>query len=518
LNRKQVLVSRLPAVRILLLVVMFCRLPGILGAQQVVNSTRVDEGLRISADGRRIIHADGAPFFWLGDTAWELLHRLTREEADVYLRDRAQKGYSVIQTVVLAERDGLRTPNAYGDVPLLDHDPTRPNGAYFEHVDYVVRRADSLGLYVGMLPTWGDKFNKQWGIGPEVFTPQNAQVYGRFLGRRYRDAPIIWILGGDRNPEDDEDLAIIRAMATGLRQGAGGTHLITYHPQGGGASFQWFHDDDWLDLNLFQSGHGTVDNRNYERTAEGYALEPAKPVIDGEPRYEDHPVNWNPENGWFDAFDVRQAAYWSVLAGAAGHTYGNHNVWQMLAPGRDPISSARTPWREALGHPGAAQMGFMRRLFLSRPFLDLIADQATLVDEPSDGPAHVRAARGRDGSYLFVYTPTGRPVTVDLTFLSDTTGRAWWFDPRTGTAMEIGTFARTAEQLFDPPGEEARGNDWVLVIDAASRMYPPPGSPHLWLGRDLVLSGARLAVGRSDTDAADGRLASGGGTHAAAAF
>lgn len=465
-----------PAPAYTLLLSLLLGSPGALGAQQVVDSTRAGDRLGISADGHRIVNADGSPFFWLGDTAWELLHRLTREEADLYLRDRARRGFTVIQTVVLAELDGLNTPNAYGHVPLVDHDPARPNGAYFEHVDYVVRRADSLGLYVGMLPTWGDKFNKRWGIGPEVFTPENARAYGRFLGRRYRDAPIIWILGGDRNPEDDEDLAVIRAMAAGLREGDGGNHLITYHPQGGAASFQWFHHDDWLDLNLFQSGHGTVDNPNYQRTAEGYALEPAKPVIDGEPCYEDHPVNWNPENGWFDAFDVRQAAYWSMLAGAAGHTYGNHNIWQMLAPGRDPISSARTPWREALRHPGATQMGFMRRLFLSRPFLDLIPDQATLVGEPSDGPAHVRAARGLGGSYLFVYTPSGRPITVDLTFLSDATARAWWFDPRTGRAVEIGRFARTTNQSFDPPGEAARGNDWVLVVDAASRRYPPPGS------------------------------------------
>ena len=139
-------------------------------------------------------------------------------------------------------------------------------------------------------------------------------------------------------------------MAEGIEAGTGGTQLMTYHPMGANASSTWFHDDSWLDLNMFQSGHGELDNPNYRMLLRDYARVPVKPVLDGEPRYEDHPVNWRPEQGWFDEFDVRQAAYWSVLSGAAGHTYGNHNIWQMLAPGRDPISSARTPWPVALLH------------------------------------------------------------------------------------------------------------------------------------------------------------------------
>ena len=69
-----------------------------------------------------------------------------------------------------------------------------------------------------MLPTWGDKWNKKWGQGPEIFTPENARVYGEFLGKRYKDKPIVWILGGDRPVENDRHRAILRAMAQGLEQ------------------------------------------------------------------------------------------------------------------------------------------------------------------------------------------------------------------------------------------------------------------------------------------------------------
>ena len=430
--------------------------------------------LRVSADGRWLEHVDGAPFFYLGDTAWELFHRLDREETDLYLRDRAAKGFTVIQAVALAELDGLGVPNRYGHTPLAENDPTRPNEEYFRHVDFVVDRAEELGLFIGLLPTWGDKFRKEWGVGPEIFTPENARLYGEWLGRRYRGRPIIWILGGDRNPEEPHHREIARAMAGGIRAGAGESQLMTYHPQGGGRSWQWFHQDDWLDFHMIQSGHGQVDLPNYEMLQQGYALTPPKPVIDGEPRYEDHPINWRPQEGWFMEFDVRQAAYWAMLSGAAGHTYGDHNIWQMWEPGRAPVSSARTPWREAVGHPGSAQMGHLRRLFESRPWQRLEPRDAALLGDRGEGPARLRAARASDGSFLLAYSPYGRPLEIDLGAV-DGAARAWWFDPRSGEATDVGRLPAGGSRRFDPPGDEGRGNDWVLVVDAADRGFGAPG-------------------------------------------
>jgi len=217
--------------------------------------------LKISDNGRYLMTADGQPFFYLGDTAWELFHRLNREEAGLYLQNRAAKGFTVIQAVALAELDGLDTPNANGHRPLIDRDPTRPDvregqdNDYWDHMDWVIETAASLGMYVGLLPTWGDKWNKKWGVGPEIFNPANAEAYGMWLGRRYADQPIIWILGGDRPVESDGHREIIRAMARGLAQGDGGDHLMTFHPSGGQSSAEWFHEDSWLNFNMHQTGH-----------------------------------------------------------------------------------------------------------------------------------------------------------------------------------------------------------------------------------------------------------------------
>jgi hypothetical protein len=431
--------------------------------------------LRVSDNGRYLVHEDGAPFFYLGDTAWELFHRLSREDADSYLANRAAKRFTVIQAVVLAEFDGLGAPNAYGELPLIDLDPTKPSDAYFEHVDYIVDKAAELGLYTGMLPTWGDKWNKKWGGGPVVFNQENAGPYGEFLGARYRDKPVIWILGGDRNPEGEEHLAAIRAMAAGLGRGDGGAHLMTFHPMGGSSSAQWFHHDDWLDFNMLQSGHSRLNTPNYRMVAADYARTPAKPCVDGEPCYEDHPINWKAENGWFSDYDARKAAYWAVFAGAHGHTYGCHDIWQFLSDARPPVSAARTPWRTAIDLPGAGQVQHVRALIESRPFLNRVPDQSLLNSPEGDEGKHVQATRDADGAFAMIYLPKSEQrVTVDLGRLSGGAVRAWWFDPRTGTASALdGDFRGEGTHEFITP---AGGPDWVLVLDDAARDFPPPGA------------------------------------------
>jgi hypothetical protein len=429
--------------------------------------------VKISDNGRYLIDQNGAPFFYLGDTAWELFHRLNREDADEYLRDRAAKKFTVIQAVVLAEFAGLTEPNWYGSLPLDKNDPTKPVEGHFEQVDYIVNRADELGLVVGMLPTWGDKWNKKWGQGPEIFTPENAAIYGEFLGKRYRDKPIIWILGGDRPVEKEEHKSILKAMASGLKKGDGGKHLITLHPCGGHTSAEWFHNDDWLSFNMLQSGHG-YNHDNYNRIAADYGRTPVKPCLDGEPSYEDHPAEFDKKNGYTTDYDVRKGLYWALFAGACGHTYGCHDIWQFLSKDHPPVTSARTPWREAINLPGASQVQYARLLIESRPFLSRAPDQTLLASDTGKGTDHVQATRGEDGSYAFIYSASGQPFTVDLSKLSGKELHASWYDPRLGTSTSLGKFAREGKKEFTPPSS-GPGKDWVLVLDDTSKNYPAPG-------------------------------------------
>lgn len=438
--------------------------------------------LQVSDNRRFLVTEDGAPFFWLGDTAWELFHRCTREEAEHYLENRRQKGFTVVQAVVLAELDGLRAPNPYGHVPLIAEDPAHPNEAYFQHVDYIVDLAATKGIYIGMLPTWGDKVNLQWGKGPVIFNESTARAYGAFIGSRYRDHKnIVWILGGDRDEiTDGVDYAPVwRAMAAGIQAGASGNPLMTYHPRGGRGSSITFHQDDWLSFNMWQSGHGMHDAPNWEMIAQDYALTPVKPVLDGEPCYEDHPVNpytrqWQPEHGYFIDYDVRKQAYRAVFAGAFGHTYGNHCIWQMYLPGREPMALPLSSWKAALDRPGASQLIHLRRLMESRPFLTRVPDQRLLASEPGEGMAHVQATCDAEGRYAMVHIPNAKQtVEIDMSRLSGGQLVAQWYDPREGTAIEIGAFTNRGVQPFTTP---AAGRDWVLVLDDRAMAFPPPGA------------------------------------------
>jgi len=438
--------------------------------------------LKVSDNKRFLVTADGRPFFWLGDTAWELFHRATREEAERYLKNRAALRFTVIQAVALAEFDGLNTPNAYGHKPLRNNDPTQPIDEYFAHVDWIVAKANALGLYVGLLPTWGDKWNLRGRAGPEIFTPENAQRYGEWLGRRYKDAAIIWILGGDRAVETDAHREIIRAMARGLRTGDGGAHLMTFHPTGGQSSSTPFHDDTWLDFNMRQNGHVTEFTGRYDQTLADYRRTPIKPVLDGEPIYEDHPIAFDAKRlGHSIAADVRRTLYWNLFSGAFGHTYGHHSVWQMWTPERKPVNNPLLPWTEAIDQPGAAQMQHGRALIESRPFLTRVPDPEVIVTShvptsvPGSGRYQFVATRDDTGTYAMVYAPVGRTFAVRMNEITGPKVKAWWFNPRTGAATSIGTFPNTGERTFTPPD---RGEllDWVLVLDDESRKYSAPGA------------------------------------------
>lgn len=438
--------------------------------------------LQVTPDGHYLQYEDGSPFFWLGDTAWELFHRLTKEEIQHYLDNRKAKGFNVIQAVILAEMDGLHRPNQYGDVPLINQHPEKPNESYFQLVDDVIASAYERKLFIGLLPTWGDKVTRMWGVGPEIFTTENAYRYGNWLGNRYKDREnIIWILGGDRPAIHDsvDTRPIWQAMAKGILEATDGKALLSYHISGGAHSTsQQIHDEPWLHINMMQSGHGSGhDVPVWEWITRDRALTPTKPTLDSEPNYEDHPVNpwpnWDPKNGYFDDYDVRKQTYRSVFAGACGVTYGHHSIWQFWSEREEKINHANRYWTEALDRPGAFQVGYLRQLIESRPFVDRLPDQTIVVDGQGEKGQHIRAFKDGKGSYLMVYIPLGGTIAVNTLVLKADTLRGWWFNPATAETIDLGTLSRGGELQLTTP-TQGLNNDWVLVIDDVAAGYPIP--------------------------------------------
>lgn len=431
--------------------------------------------LKVGESGRHLTTEDGEPFFWLGDTAWELTGRLTRDEIQTYLASAARHGFNVVQFVLITELGRLSEPNPYGDFPLVDKDPDRPAVTpgndpaspdeydYWDHVDFALDTAESYGLYAALLPAWGSYLWENVGQRADpFFNRDNARRYGKWLGERYGGrSNVVWVLGGDRVPDTEEKKAIIRSMAQGLKEG-GAEQLITYHPWGGVSSSDYFRNEDWIDFHAFQSGHNEKDGANYLLAENDYSLTPAKPTLDLEPRYEAAPVDYDPANGRFDAYDIRQAAYWSVFAGSFGHTYGHHGIWQMYAPGREPSIYAEIYWKDALDAPGRASMKWLRALFETYPPEGSVPDPS-LVSGPRTGPSRITALRGSD--FVLVYTSAGRPVTVLLDRIEGTPERISWYDPKSGALTDAGAVrAGAARQTFTPPSA-GRGEDWVLIMD-----------------------------------------------------
>jgi hypothetical protein len=412
----------------------------------------------VSANGRHFTKENGDAFFWLADTAWELFHRLSLADACHYLEVRASQGFNLVQAVVLAELDGIHTPNVNGDKPLMNGDPAQPNEPYFQLVDQVLEAAASRGLYVGILPTWGDKVNKryEWAIGPEIFNEDNAYVYAGWLATRWRHlSHIVWILGGDRNP-DERATGIWRAMARGILS-VDARALITFHPQpmDGGSSSAWWHGEDWLSFNMLQTGHDR-QAPVAAIAARDYHLQPVKPVLNGEPTYEAHPISFKLSEGYSTDAEIRRDAYLSVFAGACGHTYGCHSVWQFFTSERAGVNHPLLEWKEALHLAGAWQMRYLYRLIMERAPLRRVPGDDLLLEGGG-------AARADDGSYAYVYAPAGGKIVIDTRVLAGETLRTCWMSPKDGTRSISQTVSKTDRMEFISPNS-GEGCDWVLII------------------------------------------------------
>ena len=440
-----------------------------------------------SDDNRFLMYENGAPFFWMADTAWLLTDRMTVEEAREYLERRAEQGFTVIMFSCLGDDYAVENPNYAGETAFLDEDYTVFNPVYFEHVCKIIDIADELGLVVGLLPNWGDKLYRQYGYEiPVLGTPEKAENYGKYIGNLLKDKEnVVWVLGGDKS--GDYTAELVRAQARGIAIGTSGSEdyskcTITYHPCGYQTSSTWFHNDEWLDFNMQQNGHG-YDNV-WDRMSKDYNLTPPKPVLDGEPTYDEHWLNFKKEDGITSDIHCRRYFYHDVFSGACGHTYGTTGIWSFYDP-EIPFKYAKEDvpahsWRESLDLPSGKQMIYGMKLMMSRPYFDRIPDNSFVLDN-YDGNQRISATRDKNKTYAMIYSEQGYAIRINtLIFGSGDTVNAWWFNPRDGKAVFIGEMKKMASYKFTPQ-TNGMGNDWILVIDDPAAGYGEPGG-EIWKG------------------------------------
>ncbi|MCD8288127.1 MAG: glycoside hydrolase family 140 protein, partial [Porphyromonadaceae bacterium] len=423
-------------------------------------------------------YENGKPFFWLGDTGWLLPERLNRDEVGYYLKCCQAAGFNVVQVQTI---NGVPAYNAYGQ-------SSHPNGydfseieqkgvyGYWDHMDFIIQTAARNGIYIGMVCIWGGL------VKAGLMTVEEAQAYGKFLADRYKDFPnIIWIMGGDI--PGDLKPEIWNALARTIKANDP-NHLMTFHPRGRTISADYYNDAEWLDFNMFQSGHRRYGQRgddqdypipenteedNWRYVERSLAKTPMKPVLDGEPSYERIPQGLHDPNEplWQD-YDCRRYAYWSVFAGSFGHTYGNNAIMQFYRSGTGGAYGAHTSWYEALNDPGFNQMKYLKNLMLAFPFFDRIPDQSIIGGENGEKYDRLIATRGDD--YLLVYNYTGRTMEIDLTKINGKKKKAWWYNPSDGTLDYIGEFSNKTI-TFTPAKYREGANDCVLIVTNADKQF-----------------------------------------------
>lgn len=425
--------------------------------EQKDRPTAVAPNLTIPAYGRHLYRPDGRPFFYLADAAWDLLATEHAEKIQDYFSVRASQGFSVVQTALVSMKDGTPVRGATGDMPFIAGDWTRPNPAYFDFVQRMVADGNQRGLVLALAPVWfGSASTAQ---GDATFTETMARAYGKYLGERFADLDIVWILTAAHNPRDASDRQVSVALAEALKAGDGGRHLMTYLPAAGSSSSDFFHLQPWLAFNEFHSGQQAPNMPVGTFVADGYERNPAKPVLDGTSAFEGYPYDGNVARPVFSPYFVRKLAYQALLSGAAGHTYGQH----------------RHDANATIAMPGSVQVGALRRLFESRPFEKLVPDSRLLVRRSEDDGES--AAIAEDGSFAFIYSPIGRSVTVDLSRFRGGAVEATRWDPRTGQIEKLGRYSTGQPGEFSfGVAEPNRDRDHLLILDAVDAGYPEVGA------------------------------------------
>ena len=416
-----------------LLTLLLCAFASSTIAQQPVYPVRVSE------NGRYFVDQNGTAVFWLGTTQWNIFREYTVEDARTTIENVKGKGFAFIQAMLMGVGDGTK-PNVYGQKPWIDNNPLTPNEAYFKNVDSVIRIARENNV-IFSVTLYHQRYRK-------YITAENGRAWAKWLAQRYKDVPnIVWSM----TPEAKQEFVpVLRELATGLHEGDGGRHIITFKPDPAPYSSSFIHDENWLDFDSMQTWKSV--ELIYPMVTKDYNLKPTKPVLMAEGAY---------EQGSEYGFDVtplwiRRQAYYSYLAGAH-HTYGHNDSWRVLPT-----------WKKALDAPGAVQLSILKKIFLGlKEWWYLVPDQSIFAaGGQTAGQVLNLAARHKDGKWVMVYLADKASFSINMNKISPA-GKvnASWIDPKTGESVPASSFSNTGVESFSTPdGWE----DALLILEASA--------------------------------------------------
>lgn len=413
--------------------------------------------VRLSEDRRRFVHADGTPFFWLADTAWNGVLKAREEDWQRYLDTRRGQRFTAIQFVSTQWR-AYSVP-ADGEPAYTEGERVGVNPEFFQRRDPLVAAINERGMVAAPIILWAI------GKGDPGFDlpEEDAIRLARYIVARWGAHQVVWMLGGDGNyraERADKWKRIGRAVFADRRD-----RLVTMHPGGLHWIADEFREEPWFDFLGYQSGHG--DSPEHVRwlasgpPAQEWGKAPPRPIINLEPNYETHPSYHSKQR--FGDREVRRAAWWSLLiAPTAGVSYGHNSIWPWGAQREVPRGHAGIgevePWTAGLEPPGARSMAVMRGILDGLPWWRLRPAPELITAQPgeADPTRHIAAAMTDEGDCAAIYLPVGGAVTLRMETLErPLAGR--WVDPR-GEMHELDAGEGPG---FDAPDD----GDWLLVLE-----------------------------------------------------
>jgi len=428
--------------------------------------------LGVSSNKRYLVDAKGKPFLYVSDSGWELLFGLDLNDTRKYFLKRKQQGFSVVHIMLTGFPDKDYPKSTH--LPFHNFDLTQPNEKFFSYADKVVALADSCNVILAIAPLWYSCCNDGWSSNPKKYMKKagikGSTEFGEYIGNRYKNYNnILWIMGGDNDP--GENRGEVKAFAEAIKKAA--PHQpITYHAASTHSSTDVWDNEQWLDVSMtytyfrgFHKAWNYVQPDIYEVNYSEYKKYPIRPFLIGESTYENEHTDVTDTK-----LQVRKQAYYAMLSGACGHSYGSP-FWNIGS------AAVQADWQKIIDLPGANSLKYLNALFETFNWETLIPDmESKLIVSGNNRYAtndYAVAAITTDRQRGIIYLPSFRKIGINFSPLAGEKINTSWYNPRTGELSFAGTYNKKLNQEFTPP-TSVIGDDWVLILDDASKKYSSP--------------------------------------------
>jgi hypothetical protein len=418
--------------------------------------------LQVSENRRYLQHADGTPFWWMGDTAWAAFYQATTAEWDSFLDDRAARKFTVQQIHAATGWTRKKTPaDSDGNPAFAGKGETfQWNPAYWRGVERKVQAANDRGQVVYICAL----IEAPWRLGGanrEDATEIRRfarQLAARLMGNFVVYSPIadaVWF-------------AVADECGAALKQ-ATRAHLVIAHPTFFLEPAVIYRDKDYTDASGVQPGAGWTFNPykkekkspHFAPLAAQYAIEwpldlyrraPPKPVLNLEGPYDARDIQTGAEGNYRQPYPKRMprsSGYLTILSGACGYTFGVGGVWNWGTP----VPNATGGWdlKTAIRATSADEMRYMTELFTGIEWWRLEPRPELIRNQPQEWLRRAALARTAAGDLIMAYVQDNDTLTLAAgAFAAPMSGE--WFNPATGRAETIpGAFPASKPHTFTRP-------------------------------------------------------------------